>query len=368
LTKNFRQEYEEVFARFADAEGARAFALGRQALSILLKALDINPGDKIGVCAFTCLAVVEAVKVCGAIPVYLDIDEYLCIDPQEILIQDPGSLKVVILQYTFGNPGRFEQNLAACKKIGAKIIEDCAHSPDCAWNNKKLGKWGEGTINYGGMLTVNSSRLLEKVDRQIERLAAPTSEKSEFINALFRRAYHPFSDSRLDCYLGYNYSRLRGMFFRKNSFLKGAFPPLSGYPRLAPETKAKAGLKQLENWPKLRQLRLQNTAMIEQYFSNAGLSLWPKPPEANITLMRYPLRIYKKWEKVHRAGIRGLDIAGWYSSPVHPLGERDLVKVDYHPGCCPRAEGTIGRLVHLPTGPSLNKHKLQAMMKILNGS
>jgi dTDP-4-amino-4,6-dideoxygalactose transaminase len=113
-------------------------------LFILLKALDVNPGDKVGVCAFTCLAVVEAVKVCGAIPVYLDIDEHLCIDPQEILIQDAGSLKVVILQHTFGNPGRFEQLLAACNKIGAKIIEDCAHSLDCRWNNQKLGKWGEG--------------------------------------------------------------------------------------------------------------------------------------------------------------------------------------------------------------------------------
>jgi hypothetical protein len=83
-------------------------------------------------------------------------------------------------------------------------------------------------------------------------------------------------------------------------------------------------------------------------------------------MMRYPLRVYKKWEIVHRAGIRGLDIAGWYSSPVHPLSDDDLAKVDYRRGCCPRAEGTIERLVHLPTGQSLNKRKLQAMMKIIN--
>jgi perosamine synthetase len=333
----------------------------------LLKALDVNPGDKIGVCAFTCLAVVEAVKVCEAIPVYLDIDEHLCIDPQEILIQDTGSLKAVILQHTFGNPGRLEQNLAACGKIGAKIIEDCAHSPDCRWNNKKLGTFGEGAVGQGGMLTVNSSRLLNEVDRQIERFAATASKKSDFIAACLRRAYAIFSQSRLDCYLGYQYSRLRSMLsFRGISFLKGGFPPLPGYPRLAGEMKAKAGLKQLENWPKLQQIRLQNTAMIEQYFSNAGLSLWPREPQANITMMRYPLRVYKKWEIVHRGGIRGLDIAGWYSSPVHPLSGDDLAKVDYHQGSCPRAEGTIERLVHLPTDQSLNKRKLEAMMKFIN--
>jgi dTDP-4-amino-4,6-dideoxygalactose transaminase len=82
-------------------------------------------------------------------------------------------------------------------------------------------------------------------------------------------------------------------------------------------------------------------------------------------MMRYPLRVYKKWEKVHRGGVRGLDIAGWYVSPVHPLSGDDLAKVDYHRGSCPRAEGTIERLVHLPTGPSLNKHKLEAMMRII---
>jgi dTDP-4-amino-4,6-dideoxygalactose transaminase len=334
----------------------------------LLKALDVHPGDKIGVCAFTCLAVIEAVKVCGAVPVYLDIDEHLCIDPQEILIQDAGSLKVVILQHTFGNPGRLEQLLAACNKIGAKVVEDCAHSLACTWNNKKLGTFGECAVGQGGMLTVNSSTLLDKVDRQIERFAAPASKKSDIILTCLRRAYHPFSQSRLDCFLGYNYSRLRSMLrFRESSFLKAGFPPLPGYPRLAGEMKTKAGLKQLQNWPKLQQLRLQNTAMLEQSFSDAGLSLWPREPQADITMMRYPLRVYKKWEIVHRAGVRGLDIAGWYVSPVHPLSASDLTGVDYHRGCCPRAEGTIERLVHIPTGPSLNKHKLEAMMKIING-
>ena len=369
MSDRWRRKYEEAFSRFADVQGgARAFGLGRHALVILLKALDVHPGDKIGVCAFTCLAVVEAVKVCEAIPVYLDIDEHLCIDPQEILIQDTGSLKAIVLQHTFGNPGRFDELLTACNKIGAKIIEDCAHCLDCYWGDKKLGTFGECAVHARGMLTVNSIGLLEKVDRQIERFAAAApSVKSDIILSCWLQAYHLFSQSRLDCYLGYQYSRLRSMLrFRGKSFLKNGFPPLPGYPRLAGEMKAKAALTQLENWHKLHQIRLHNTAMIEESFSNAGLSLWPKQPQANITMMRYPLRAYKKWEIVHRAGIRGLDIAGWYSSPVHPLGAGDLTGVDYHTGSCQRAEGTIERLVHLPTGPSLNKHKLEEMIRIIN--
>jgi perosamine synthetase len=360
------RKYEEAFAKFAEARGARAFMLGRHALAVLLKALNVQPGDNVGVCGFTCLAVVEAIKVCGAIPVYLDIDEHLCIEPQEILIHPPGSFKVVILQHTFGNPGRFEELLAACNKIGARIIEDCAHSPDGMWNNIKLGTFGEAAVGQGGLLTVNSDALLEKVDDKIKQLASPAARKSELIWTYLKKAYSPLHQSRLDCFLGYNYSRLRGILNHTNkSFLKNGFPPLSGYIRPADEMKAKAGLQKLENLPRLRQTRLENMAMIEEYFKKAGLTLWPRQPQANITMMRYPLRIFKKWEKVHQAGMRGLDLAGWYSSPVHPLGEIDLAKVDYHPGMCHRSEGTIERLVHLPTDASLNNNKLEAIMKII---
>jgi len=367
LTKNFRQEYEEAFSRFAEVEGARAFGFGRHALAILLKALDVKPGDKVGVCAFTCLAVVEAIKVCQAIPIYLDIDEHLCIDPHEIMIQDKDSLKVVLLQHTFGNPGKFDQLLAACDEIGAKIIEDCAHAPDCFWNDKKLGKWGEGAIGQGGMLTVNSKELLDKVDSLIERFASPASGKSELISAWHRWVHSVFGQSRLDCYLGYKYARLHDMLSSKQaSLLKDSFPDFSGYAHLMGEMTAKTKLKHMDDWRKLQQLRRQNTAMMEEHFTKAGLSLWPRQPQANIAMMRYPLRVYKKWEMVHKAGIRGLDIAGWYVSPIHPLTDGDLAKVDYHKGSCPRSEGMIQRLVHLPTDTSLNKRKLEAMIEILN--
>jgi len=368
MSDKWRRKYEEGFCLLAEAGGARAFGRGRHAIFILLKALGVKPGDRVGVCAFTCLAVIEAVKVSGAIPVYLDIDEHLCIDPREILIQDKGSLKAVILQHTFGNPGRFEQLLAACEVIGAKVIEDCAHSPDSTWNNKKLGQFCEAAIGQGGMLTVNSSSLLAEVDRQIERFATPASEKSEFIGDCLGQLYRPLSQSRLDCFLGFCYSRLRNAFgLREISFLKNGIPSSEGYVRLASETKAKAGLEKLENWSKLKQIRLDNTAMIEDVLRKAGLSLCPRQPGANIVLMRYPLRVYKKWEIVHQAGMRGLDIAGWYISPVHPLNDNDLAIVDYHRGACPHSESTIERLVHLPTDESMDWNRLAAIMKILTG-
>jgi hypothetical protein len=46
-------------------------------------------------------------------------------------------------------------------------------------------------------------------------------------------------------------------------------------------------------------------------------------------------------------------------------GAADLAKVNYKEGSCPRAEGTIERLVHLPTDEAMDESKLKMMMKIL---
>jgi len=239
MTNCWRKRYEDKFCQLVDAAGARAFGLGRHALVILLKTLDVHEGDKVGVCSFTCLSVIEAIKVCGATPVYLDVDEHLCIAPQEILRQEPGVLKVVILQHTFGNPGQLEQLLAACDRIGARVVEDCAHSLGCSWNDKQLGQWGEGAIysfqwgkpyttGQGGMLTVNSTQLLDRVDQQILESATATSVKSELILEFERHVYSILGKSRLEVCLRHNYSRFRNARLTKGgSFLKGAFPSYS---------------------------------------------------------------------------------------------------------------------------------------------
>ncbi|MCX5638687.1 MAG: DegT/DnrJ/EryC1/StrS family aminotransferase [Planctomycetota bacterium] len=378
MRTGIRIEYENSFCRLVDARGARAFGLGRQALVILLKALGVDAGDKVGVCGFTCLSVAEAVKVCGAIPVYLDVDEHLCIKPQEILRQKADSLKVVILQHTFGIPGRLEELLSACEKIGAKVIEDCAHSLGCFWKGKPLGKFGEGAIysfqwgkpyttGQGGMLTVNSKVLLRKVDQQIGELALYPSVKMKLILECERQVYLIVGNSQLQLCLRYMYRKLQDIGLVKGSFrLDSKFCLYPGYVRLAGETTAKAGLKQLENWPQLQQIRRDNTEMIKERFSKTGLAIWPVPAEADVTMLRYPILTAHKSKIIRDACKQKLDVAGWYISPVHPLQGDDLAKVNYHNGNCERAEDMISQLVHLPTALTLNKKNLEAMVRIIS--
>jgi perosamine synthetase len=372
-----RKKYEQVFADHVEALGARAFGLGRQSLVILLKALGVGSGDKIGVCAFTCLSVAEAVKVTGAVPVYLDVDENLCIDPNEILKHPVSSLKVVILQHTFGIPGRLDELLSSCEKVGALVVEDCAHSFGCYWEGVPLGKFGKGAIysfqwgkpyttGQGGILTVNSEQLLSEVDKQIEMWAMPADTKSECILSLQRFVYNLVGNSRIQNHLRYAFRKLRDLDLVKGSFeLNGNFELYKGYVRFMGEITAKAGLKKLANWHKLQQLRRQNCYMIEQHLKRAGLVLWPKPKGSDVTMLRYPLLVSNRTKIIKAAQKKKLDIAGWYDTPVHPLEGAALEKVNYYKGTCPNAENMINKLIHFPTGYGINQKTIESMVTII---
>jgi dTDP-4-amino-4,6-dideoxygalactose transaminase len=376
-SKTWIKKYEQAFASRVDAVGARAFGLGRQALVILLKALGVESGNKIGVCAFTCLSVAEAVKVTGAIPVYLDVDENLCIDPNEILKYPVGSLKTVILQHTFGVPGRLDELLSACERVGASVIEDCAHSFGCYWKGVPLGRFGKGAIysfqwgkpyttGQGGILTVNSESLLSEVDKQIQMWAVPPTTKSEYFLSIKRIIFNLVGSSRLQNYLRYAVRRLRASGLVKNPFeLPDNFECYKGYIKFMGEMTAKAGLKKINNWDKLEKLRRHNCKAIEEQLKKMGLAIWPKQATSNITMLRYPLLISNKTEILNKAQQMGLDIAGWYNTPVHPLEAAYLEKVNYKNGSCPHAENMISKLVHFPTGYGVNQKIINSMLNVI---
>jgi len=377
MKSDIRAEYQKAFSQLVGAAGARAFVLGRQGLVIIMKALGIKPGDKVGVCSFTCFSVIEAVKRCGAVPVYLDVDEHLCINPQEILWQSAGSLKVVILQHTFGVPGRLDELLSACKKIGAKVIEDCAHSLGCSWEGEPLGKFGEGAIysfqwgkpyttGRGGMLTVSSPDLLSEVDEQIAKLAQPMCFRNDLFLACQRVGFSMLCNCKLEYSGRLFYRKLREKGLIKGSArFDGDFAIFPGYVRLAGSLMSSAGLSQLKKWSELQRVRRQNTDLIKDNFLKAGLPLWPVAPKAEVTMLRYPVLVPNKDQVLDEARRAMLDIAGWYSTPVHPVRNEELAKVDYRLGSCPRAEEMIRRVVHVPTGYGLNSRSLEAITRII---
>ena len=371
--------YEEAFARHVGADKAWAFGRGREGLFVLLRAIGVEPGDGVGVCGYTCLAVVEAVKTAAAVPVYLDVDESMCIDPEQIRGRPHGSLRAVILQHTFGWPGRLDELLDACRQIGAAVIEDCAHAFDCFWKGRRLGSVADGAIyssqwskpystGLGGMLTVNTPILRERVEDVVRREAHPAGRRAEFVLGLER-----LLDGFVRLRRAREFLHDAGLRLRENLLCRwpkrtcDCFRPTPGFVRrMGPQT-AGAGLRRLQNWSQVRAQRRRNMDLIEKALSAAGLPLWPRDAKADVTPLCYPALVADKEGVLERGRREGLDIRGGYSSGVDPLEGESLRAVGYRNGDCPRARQYVSRLVCLPAGPTFREDMLGRMIELIAG-
>ena len=114
------------------------------------------------------------------------------------------------------------------------------------------------------------------------------------------------------------------------------------------------------------EIRKRNAAAIHDALASAGLATWDATDPADPVMLRYPVRVNDKPGVLARAAAEGLDLAGWYDSPVHPLTGEQLEQAGYQPGRCPNAEAAIGQVVHLPTGLPSSDFSPKLMAKAIH--
>src|SRR5215210_3742975 len=121
-------EVEAFEGEFADYLGVRhcvGVANGTDALTIVLSALGVGPGDEVVMPSFTFYATAEAALVLGARPVYCDIDpETFCVTPDTVRAALTPRTKAVIAVHLFGNVAP----VAAIEALGVPVIEDAAQA------------------------------------------------------------------------------------------------------------------------------------------------------------------------------------------------------------------------------------------------
>ena len=87
------ETFERRYAEFLGAKHARLTCSGSFALHSALIGLGIGPGDEVIVPAHTYMATATSVLSVGAIPVIVDVDESITIDPRAMPARIRGSTK-----------------------------------------------------------------------------------------------------------------------------------------------------------------------------------------------------------------------------------------------------------------------------------
>lgn len=156
---------------------------GRTSLYVILKALNLPEGSKIGVPLYSCPSVFEAIIHSGNIPLFIDIDpENYTLSPEHLKAKI-AELDAVIVIHTFGRPADLEKII---KIAGNRpVIEDCAHALLSEYKGKLLGTIA--TVGFftfrtgkyisageGGMITTGDPNLAQRIRDEIEKLPTPS--------------------------------------------------------------------------------------------------------------------------------------------------------------------------------------------------
>jgi 8-amino-3,8-dideoxy-alpha-D-manno-octulosonate transaminase len=168
------RELEAALQQRLSVKCAHVCASGTAAVFSALAACGVGAGDEVIVPPFTFVADIEAVLWLGAIPVFAEIDETLCLDPKSVEQKMTAKTKAVLVVHMCGAMARIDQLTALCRRRGVLLIEDTAQAVGATFHGKALGTFGKAgcysfdyvktiTCGEGGAVVTDDPALYECV-------------------------------------------------------------------------------------------------------------------------------------------------------------------------------------------------------------
>ena len=233
-------EFERSFASYCGVKHAIATSNGTTALHAALLAAGIGAGDEVIVPSFTFIASATSVSMCGASPVFADVDDRtFTLEASSVEALVTPRTKAVVGVHLFGQPFDIPALSALCREHDLFLIEDAAQAHGSTHRGKMVGSFGylgcfsfyatkNMTTGEGGMVTTDDPELADRV-----RLLINHGQKEKYLHTT----------------LGYNYrmtdmaaaiglvqlKRLDGMNARRAAnakYLDGNLRPLALLPPL----------------------------------------------------------------------------------------------------------------------------------------
>ncbi len=169
-------EFEEVVARYVGVEFAVAVVNCTAALHLALLALKIQPGDKVAVATYSWPATANVIALCGAEPVFVDIDpRTFCMDPAKLEAALARTrCKAILPVHAFGGIADMPTLSQVAGRHGVPIVEDAACALGATLGGRQAGSWGTLgcysfhprkaiTTGEGGVIVTNDPELARQL-------------------------------------------------------------------------------------------------------------------------------------------------------------------------------------------------------------
>jgi 8-amino-3,8-dideoxy-alpha-D-manno-octulosonate transaminase len=195
------KELEEAICKTFGSKHAQLVSSGTAALTTAMSALGIGYGDEVIMPAFTFVASFEAVLSVGAIPVMVDVDDTLTLNPEAVRNAITSKTKCVMPVHMCGSMADMDALLAICAEHKLILLEDACQSIGASYKGKKLGTIGDaGTFSFDFVKTITCA----------EGGAVMTNREDVYINSDGYSDHghdHKGADRGADLhpFIGYNY-------------------------------------------------------------------------------------------------------------------------------------------------------------------
>lgn len=195
------KELEEAICKTFGSKYAQLTSSGTAALTTAMSALGIGYGDEVITPSFTFVASFEAIVSVGAVPVLVDIDDTLTLNPDAVRKAITAKTKAVMPVHMCGSMADMDALVAICREHKLFLLEDACQSIGGTYKGKHLGTIGDaGTFSFdfvktmtcaeGGVVMTDNEDLYIKSDGY-------TDHGHDHLGADRGADLHPF--------IGYNY-------------------------------------------------------------------------------------------------------------------------------------------------------------------
>ena len=105
----------------------------------------MTAGDRVAVAANAAMYGTSAVLACGAVPLFVDIEEAgATLDPARLSEAFASMVpRAIIVTHLYGRLARIDEILQLCRSHGVAVVEDCAQAHGARSNSRAAGSFGD---------------------------------------------------------------------------------------------------------------------------------------------------------------------------------------------------------------------------------
>ena len=149
------KEFETAFAKRMDAKYCQLVSSGTAALTVALASAGIGAGDEVIMPTFTFVASFESILALGAVPILVDIDDTLTLDPKAVEAAITDKTKCIMPVHMCGSMADLGALKAICDKHDLILLEDACQAVGGTYEGKALGSYGDlGCFSFDYVKTI----------------------------------------------------------------------------------------------------------------------------------------------------------------------------------------------------------------------